>query len=94
MLSTLGLWGQPQYSISEKKCLSENTQYRWFAEVVHVLRVLRRYTIHISAWTVAILTGFLWFSPVPAGTCQDIALNEAMNTFHINCQTLVNKQMV
>jgi len=50
--------------------------------------------IHISAWTVAILTGFLWFSPVPAGTGQDIALKVSMNTFHINSHTLVNKQVV
>lgn len=34
MLSTLGVWGQPQCSISEKKCLSENTRYRWLAEAV------------------------------------------------------------
>ena len=35
MLNTLGVWGQPQYSMSKKKkCLSENTWYRWLAETV------------------------------------------------------------
>jgi len=34
MLSTLGLWGQPQYSVCENKCLSANARYRRLAEAV------------------------------------------------------------
>jgi hypothetical protein len=88
-------------NITESSCILSNIHTITFTKIIvkwlahlHFFFFCGGRRVQISASKLAVLTGFLWASPVPPGICRSSASNYAVTaSFHIHSNLLFTKHL-